>query len=454
MQIVMMATERLVPYARNARTHSDQQVAQIAASIAEFGFTNPILIGDDDVIIAGHGRLMAAQRLGLTEVPAIVLAHLTEAQRRALVIADNKIAENAGWDEELLKAELVALQDIEFDLDLVGFSDEELEDLLGEIEEPPLGGAVEGEDDEEAIQELPSDPITIDGDVWVLGENRLMCGDSTDASAVAALMDGQRASLLFTSPPYGQQRDYGAAKEKVSDWDKLMRGVFAAAILADDAQILVNLGLVHRESEWIPYWDNWIEWMRAQGWRRFGWYVWDQGPGLPGDWNGRYAPAHEFIFHFNRQPRRPNKTVESKHAGETLGGGGLRAADGTVNAKTGAGNAIQSHRIPDSVVRVMRHKGAIAGGKHPAVFPIALAEEMIEAWSAEDDVLFEPFTGSGSQLIAATNLGRVCFGMELDPAYCDVAVRRWQLAFDEPATLLNTGETFEEVAARRQKEAA
>lgn len=454
MQIVMMPTERLVPYARNARTHSDEQVAQIAASIAEFGFTNPILIGADDVIIAGHGRLMAAQRIGMAEVPAIVLGHLSEAQRRALVIADNKIALNAGWDMEILLEQIDVIRADGFDMDLIGFSDEELDGMLAEFEEQsPNGGAVEGEDDE-VLPELPADPVTQPGDVWLLGGHRLMCGDSTDTAAVAKLMDGQRASLLFTSPPYGQQRDYGAAKEKVSDWDKLMRGVFAAALVTEDAQLLVNLGMVHRDSEWVPYWDNWIEWMRQQGWRRFGWYVWDQGPGLPGDWNGRLAPAHEFIFHFNRQPRKPNKTVESKHAGETLGGGGLRSADGTVTAKHGAGNAIQSHRIQDSVVRVMRHKGAIAGGSHPAVFPIKLAEEMLEAWSADEDVLYEPFTGSGSQLIAATGLGRTCYGMELDPAYCDVAVRRWQLAFDEPAVLERTGETFDDLAAKQREKAA
>ena len=135
-----------------------------------------------------------------------------------------------------------------------------------------------------------------------------------------------------------------------------------------DTGMLVNLGLVHRDSEWQPYWEGWVEWMCNSGWRRFGWYVWDQGPGLPGDWNGRLAPSHEFIFHFNRQPRKPNKTVESKHAGETLGGGGLRGADGTVHRKTGFGNAIQSHRIPDSVFRIMRHKGGLgAAGSHPAL---------------------------------------------------------------------------------------
>ena len=449
MQIDMMAVGHLVPYARNARTHSEDQVAQIAASIAGFGFTNPILIGDDDVIIAGHGRLMAARRLGLTEVPVIRLAHLTEVQRRALVIADNRIAENAGWDEELLRSELAALQELEFDLELVGFSDDELTDLLGDAE--ALGDGGKPVDDEKDIPDLPEDPVTRPGDIWILGDHRLMCGDSTDPAAVAALMNGELATLLFTSPPYGQQRDYGAAKEKVGDWDRLMQGVFTAAPVSDDAQLLVNLGLIHRDSEWVPYWEGWVSWMRAQGWRRFGWYVWDQGPGLPGDWNGRLAPGHEFIFHFNRVPRRPNKTIESKHAGEALGGGGLRAADGTVKAKHGTGNAIQSHRIPDSVVRVMRHKGAIAGGAHPAVFPVKLAEEMIAAWSDPGDLLYEPFTGSGSQLIAATNLDRSCFGMELDPAYCDVAVRRWQLMTGQTAFHPESGERFEGVARMRKE---
>ena len=152
--------------------------------------------------------------------------------------------------------------------------------------------------------------------------HRVMCGDSTSAQDVAKLAASALATFVFTSPPYAQQRDYGAAKETVGDWDALLQGVFAAAPVTADAQLLVNLGLVHRDSEWQPYWEGWVEWMRSSGWQRFGWYVWDQGPGLPGDWNGRLAPSHEFVFHFNRAPRKPNKTVESKHAGETLGGGG------------------------------------------------------------------------------------------------------------------------------------
>lgn len=275
--------------------------------------------------------------------------------------------------------------------------------------------------------------------------HRVMCGDSTSAVDVDKLMASAIATFVFTSPPYAQQRDYGAAKEKVSDWDALMQGVFAAAPVSDDAQLLVNLGLVHRDGEWMPYWQSWVEWMREQGWRRFGWYVWDQGPGLPGDWNGRPAPSHEFVFHFNREVRKLHKTIESKHAGATLGGGGLRSADGKVHAKTGAGNAIQSHRIPDSVFRVMRHKGAIQGGSHPAVFPVALVEEVFAAFTDPDELVFEPFCGSGTQVIAAEKMGRRCFGMELDPAYVDVACRRWLHFTGAEPIHEATGKTFSEM---------
>lgn len=279
--------------------------------------------------------------------------------------------------------------------------------------------------------------------------HRLMCGDSTSVDAVDKLMDGQRADLCFTSPPYAQQRDYGAAKEKVGDWDALMQGVFSCIPTKDGAQVLVNLGLVHKDGEWQPYWTSWVEWMRAAGWRRFGWYVWDQGPGLPGDWNGRLAPSHEFIFHFNIDARRPNKTVESKHGGKVIGGGGLRGKDGVVHQKTGAGKVSGTHRIPDSVLRVMRHKGKVDGGKHPAVFPVALVEEVASAYAKSGDVLFEPFTGSGTQIIAAEKTSTHCYGMELDPAYCDVAVRRWQNFSGAAAVLESTGESFDSIVQRR-----
>ncbi|HEX7121967.1 MAG TPA: ParB N-terminal domain-containing protein, partial [Gemmatimonadaceae bacterium] len=299
--------ETLIPYARNPRTHSDEQVARIAASIAEFGWTNPILVDGDHGVIAGHGRLLAARKLGLTEVPVIELAHLTPAQKRAYVIADNRLALDAGWDEAMLALEFAELADAGYDLDLTGFSASEIEGLLDQIEdtEPTddQGESMPEADADEDDVAPPSVVVSRPGDLWLLGNHRLLCADSSDAAAVARLLDGERAHLLFTSPPYANQRDY--TTDGIANWDALMRGVFAAtrAALRDEAQVLVNLGLVHRNNEWQPYWDGWIEWMRTQGWRRFGWYVWDQSVTVPGDWAGRLAPRPEFVFHFNRQAR-------------------------------------------------------------------------------------------------------------------------------------------------------
>lgn len=280
--------------------------------------------------------------------------------------------------------------------------------------------------------------------------HRVMCGDSTSAQDVAKLAASALATFVFTSPHYAQQRDYGAAKEKVGDWDALMQGVFAAAPVTPDAQLLVNLGLVHRDGEWIPYWEGWVDWMRAQGWRRFGWYVWDQGPGLPGEWSGRPAPSHEFLFHFNRVARKLHKTVESKHGNQLVtGGGGLRSKNGVVPPKSNAGTISASHKVPDSVFRVMRHKGAIQGGSHPAVFPVALVEEVFAAFTDPGEMVFEPFCGSGTQVIAAEKMGRRCFAVELNPAYVDVAVKRWQDFTGNAAVLVQTGQTFAEVSGER-----
>jgi hypothetical protein len=195
-QIEYVATNYLIPYARNSRTHSDEQVAQIAASIKEFGFTNPVLIDDDNGIIAGHGRVMASQRLKLESVPCIRLSDLSEAQRKAYVIADNKLALNAGWDDEMLKIELQELDDLGFDLELTGFTLEEIGDLDVDVEE------VEGLTDEDDVPEPPDEPVSKLGDIWLLGNHRLMCGDSTSIDDVERLMDGQKADMWLTDPPY------------------------------------------------------------------------------------------------------------------------------------------------------------------------------------------------------------------------------------------------------------
>lgn len=263
------------------------------------------------------------------------------------------------------------------------------------------------------------------GDVWRLGPHLVLCGDAGSAPSVRRVMRGGRAAVVVTSPPYGAQRQYGGAPQ--GGWDGLMRRVFRAAEagVARDTQVLVNLGLVHRAGEWQPYWDGWTQWMRRRGWRRFGLYAWDQGAGLPGDWNGRLAPAFELVFHFNRQPRRPNKTVPCRYAGKPLRMTGLRRADGSMSGCSHHGRPIQPYRIPDSVIRVTRHKGRGVEIGHPAVFPVALPEFLMTAYSAPGDVVLDPFAGAGSTLLAAQRTGRVARAVELEPGYVDIILARW-----------------------------
>lgn len=454
--------QALIAYARNPRTHSDTQVGKIAASIVEYGWTNPILVDGDNGIIAGHGRLAAARKLGLTEVPVIELGHLSPAQKRAYVIADNRLALDAGWDEAMLALELSELSEEGYALELTGFESFEIDSLLADAQDAskPQEGDAEGGDeaDCDTTDDVPTAPVVSvsrTGDVWSLGPHRLICGDATDPDVVAALMQGDVARLCFTSPPYGNQRDYTSGG--IGDWDGLMRGVFSRLPMADDAQVLVNLGLIHRDNEVIPYWDGWLSWMRQQGWRRFAWYVWDQGPGMPGDWQGRLAPSFEFVFHFNRSSRKPNKIVPCKHAGQEshLRADGsstaMRGKDGEVGGWTHKGQPTQDTRIPDSVIRVMRHKGKIGQDiDHPAVFPVALPEFAIEAYTDSGDVVFEPFGGSGTTLLAAQRTDRICRSVEIAPEYVDVAIKRFQQNYPSvPVTLVTTGQSFDDVAKER-----
>jgi len=242
-QIELRRVEQLLPCARNSRVHSDEQIAQVAASIREFGWTNPVLVGPDDVIIAGHARVLAARRLGMAEVPVIVLGHLSEMQRRALVIADNKLALNAGWHEEMLRAEVASIQEDGFDLDAVGFSDEELRVLLADQ-------AVPGEADtaaEEEIPEAPISPVSRTGDVWAVGRHRLICGDCRDSGVVAQVLEGVRANIVITSPPYATQREYDPSSgfqpvtpEEYVGWYALVAANMAT-ILAEDGSYFLNI---------------------------------------------------------------------------------------------------------------------------------------------------------------------------------------------------------------------
>ena len=432
----------LKPHPLNWRTHPAAQTSALRDVLTEIGFAGAELafpadgLGpdgnfDDLMLIDGHARKDLA---GQSVIPVLV-TDLTAAEALKLLATYDPLGAMATADaaklDELLRS--------------VEFTSEAVAAMLAELaEESGVLDGMAGEVVEDEVPEPPVDPITKPGDLWLLGSHRLLCGDSTKAESVGRLMGGEKAALCFTSPPYGQQRDYTAeGKAKVSDWDGLMQGVFANLQMTDEGQVLVNLGMIHRDGEWIPYWDSWIEWMREQGWRRFGWYVWDQGSGLPGDWNGRLGPSHEFIFHFNREGVRPEKWAEcdplnveigkrataKRKSGKSVTS--MRGKDGTV--KSVSSTERNSHKIPDSVIRISRCATIdMARENHPATFPIQFPAFGIQSWPG---TAYEPFCGSGSTLIAAEQLGRKCYGMEISPAYCDVIVKRWETLTGKKATL-------------------
>lgn len=409
----------LRPNPKNWRKHPEAQVNALRGLLAEVGFAGAELAREcadgSLMLIDGHAR---AEIMGTNEVPVLVL-DVTEAEADKLLATFDPIGAMAVADKGQLDA---LLRNVQTDSESVALMLTELGKNAGcdwAAEQQPTIT-------EDEAPALPVDPITKPGDLWLLGDHRLLCGDSTSAVDVTRLMGGKLADLCFTSPPYGQQRDYTAeGKEKCADWDGLMRGVFGAMPMAPDGQVLVNLGMIHQDGEWQPYWDGWIAWMRTVGWKRFGFYVWDQTHGLRGDWNGRCAPSHEFIFHFNRMPKRPTKWIECDHAGER--GGELRNTDGTVTENRG--KTVQSHKIPDSVWRVTRQMGGIEG--HPAPFSVALATHALKSWPG---LVYEPFSGSGTTIIAAEQLSRICCAMEISPLYCDVAVARWEKLTGKNAT--------------------
>ena len=429
MLVEMRPLDSVRPYDQNPRKN-DQAVAAVARSLREFGFRQPIVVDEAGVIVVGHTRWKAAKSIGMDAIPVHVAEGMTAEQARAYRIADNQLSNLSSWDDGLLRLEAAELKTLGVDLDVLGFEAADLASLLA----PPGGGLT----DPDAVPEAPKEPVTKAGDVWVLGSHRLMCGDSTKAEDVARLMSGARAMLCFTSPPYAQQRDYTAeGKTKVSDWNALMLGVFANLPMSDDGQILVNLGLIHNDGEWNPYWEHWLGWMREQGWRRFGWYVWDQGFGLPGDWNGRLAPSHEFVFHFNKASVRPDKCVEKmpenvkpRNKGEST----MRGKDGKTKAFTNPEASAQTHKIPDSVIRIGRQVGSDG---HPAQFPVNFPKFVMQAWPGD---VYEPFSGSGTTIIAAEQLGRACYAMEIAPVYVDIAVTRWEQFTGKKAERVSDGQ--------------
>jgi DNA modification methylase len=467
-QIELRSIRALLPHARNSRTHSDAQVAQVAASIREFGWTNPILVDGEGVIIAGHARLLAARKLGMEEVPVIVLAHLTPVQKRALIIADNKLALNAGWDEETLRVEIESLQEDGFDLDVVGFSEEEIRVLLANDSGDPEADAESPGEDE--TPEAPVDPVSRTGDIWAIGPHRIICGDCRDSGTVAQLFQGARASVVITSPPYATQREYDPASgfkpvppEEYSDW---FRDVAAniAAILAADGSYFLNIKEHADDGERSLYVKDLVIAHRRQwGWRFVDEFCWRKTDnGVPGGWGNRFKNAWEPVFHFCRQPEikfrpqavghvsedcfdySPNNPKSTSGSG-LLGTGARGSAAGQLGAVDEDGRFTGIAR-PSNVVEVKSESGQ---GSHSAPFPRALVEFFVKAFSDAGDIVFDPFLGSGTTMAAAHVLGRTGYGSEISPAYCDVILRRMaNLAGEEPV-LAETGEQMAAVAAAR-----
>jgi DNA modification methylase len=387
-QITQRNVTDLIPYARNSRTHSDEQVAQIAASIKEFGWTNPILVDADGSIIAGHGRLLAARKLGYDEVPTIELGHLTPAQKKAYVIADNQLALNAGWDTELLMLELQELQDCDFDLDLLGFDPKELDKLL----EPEQ---VEGLTDEDAVPDAPDEPKTRLGDIYQLGGHRLMCGDSTSIDDAEKLMGGLLADLVFTDPPYNVDysgrgaNNLGTIKNdnmSDNDFEQFCRDVFTtySAIMKPLACIYV----CHPDSASAP--KIAFEKTFAEQFKKSSTIIWmKQSAGM--GWQD-YRAQHEPILYGWKEGK----------------GSHFNAGDRTKTSIWKIGRDAQSSYV------------------HPTQKPVCLPEEAIMNSSKGSDCVVDLFGGSGSTLIACEKTGRINRSMELDPKYCDVIVKRWE----------------------------
>jgi DNA modification methylase len=405
--------EKLVPFTRNPRTHSDAQVAQIAASIAEFGFNNPILVDTKAGIIAGHGRLLAARKLQLKEVPVIVLDHLTETQKRAYIIADNKLAENAGWNEELLRIELAALQEEDFNLDLIGFEDQELARLLAAPD------TAEGLTDEDAVPDVAETPVTMPRDLWLLGkDHKLLVGDARTPADIERLMAGDSADLVFIDTPYntdyeGYTEDHLTIQnDRMSDTEfkQFLEAMFRSCRAA--IKLGASLYVCH-SSSWQREFQNALE---AAGFEIRCQIIWAKNTFAWGF--GRYKFQHEPLYYCHV-------------AGETDAWYGDKSQSTLWEENKPAANRL-----------------------HPTMKPVELVERALVNSSKTGDICADFCAGAGSTLIACERRGRKARLMEIDPKYADCIIRRFQEYTGKKAKLDGNGRTFDEIATRGREEPA
>jgi DNA modification methylase len=409
LQIAWRPLGELIPYARNPRTHSDAQVAQIVASIREFGWTNPVLVHGANGIIAGHGRVLAARKLGLERVPVIELAHMSEAQKRAYVLADNQLALNAGWDEALLRLELADLADLGFDLGLIGFGGGELKRLLA-------GDGRTGLTEDDDAPALPEQAVTQPGDLWILGEHRLLCGDATVLADIERVRGGQLADMTWTDPPYNV--DYAnSPKDKLrGKHPPILNDNLGAGFEAFLYDACVNILQVTKGALYVCTSSSELDTLqrafRAAGGKWSTFVIWAKQTFTLGraDYQRQYEPilygwreGHEHYWCWARD--QGDVWFVDKPARNDL---------------------------------------------HPTMKPVALVERAIRNSSKSRDIVLDPFGGSGSTLIACEKAGRQARLIELDPKYCDVIIRRWQEWSGEPAVLDDGGHSFDEIVRSRE----
>ena len=382
LEINYKQTSELIPYVNNSRTHSDDQVAQVASSIKEFGFTNPVLIDEDGGVIAGHGRIMAAKLLKMAEVPTITLEGLTKAQRKAYIIADNQLALNSGWDLDMLKIEVEGLQELDFDTDLLGFDNDFLADLLDD-------GPEEGLTDEDAVPDAPEVPVTVLGDIWQLGNHRLMCGESTSIDAVEALMDGTYPDLIHTDPPYGMNAVSRSAVLTKSYGTDIM-GDDNPDIAKDAFTLIYGMFPEAKQIWWgANYYCSVLPDSEC-------WLVWDKNNGGSDqtDCELAWANFRSVVRQFTQASEKTNRV-------------------------------------------------------HPTQKPVSLVEWILKRFKLSAGTISDYFGGSGSTMIAAEKHGAKSFTMEHDPKFTDVIINRWQQFTGKEATLISTGQTYSEMKEER-----
>lgn len=406
-KIEMRQLDKLIPYARNSRTHSDTQVAQIAASIKEWGWTTPILVDEEGTIIAGHGRTLAARKLGLVEVPVMVARGWSEAQKKAYVIADNQLAMNAGWDTELLSVELKELGELGFQLDLIGFDDKALANFLND--------ETEGLTDADEVPEAPAEPVSVLGDVWVLGRHRIACGDCTDPLVVEKALNGVKPHLMVTDPPYGVEYDPGWRAVVNNDGPNSRRAV--GKVLNDSradwreawALFPGDVAYIWHASSFSPVVAESLE---ACGFEMRNLIIWAKQRHTFG--RGHYHHQHEPCWYAVKK-----------------GGTGHWAGD----------------RKQTTLWHIENNRNNDTG--HSTQKPVECMKRPIENNSSPGQAVYEPFSGSGTTIIAGEMTGRSVYAVELNPAYVDVAVKRWQDFTGQKAILEGSGKTFDEIGGER-----